>query len=372
MHGAKHSGTRWNQRKGKEVKTISKRRAGVAAVVVVGLVSVLAGCGSGGSSNRSSATAEVAYDCDAPNRDTTTSVTVSMLDILSTGAMYLGDDKGFFQTHGLDVTVKTTATMPAAIAAVQGGASDFAFAGTFPLLQALQGRVGVKIVAPYAGIASGYYEKMEAGEKGYTTEVSALATMKDSGLDRPKDLDGKTVAVNDVKGFSELTIRTVIDQDGGDSDSVKFTVLPAPDAYNALLAGKVDAAASAVPFVLSAADDGAQVISWSGVQSLHEGPTSVLISGDKLIQSNPEMVVRFACAVKESTAYATGHADEVRGAYAKRAGVDPASVASAVVPYFYDKVDVAGIERFQDLMLKYKFLDGPVDLQGAVDPIATK
>lgn len=354
------------------MKAISRCRAGVAVAVAVGLMSVLVGCGSSGSSSRGSATAEVAYDCEAPNKDTTTSVTVSMLDVLSTGALYLGDDKGFFKKNGLDVTVKTIATMPAAIAAVQGDASDFAFAGTFPLMQALQGGVGVKIVAPYAGIAPGYYEKMEAGEEGYTTEVSALVTMKDSGLNRPKDLDGKTVAVSDVKGFSELTIRTVIDQDGGDSSSVKFTVLPAPDAYNALLAGKVDAAASAVPFVLSANDDGAQVISWSGVQALHEGPTSVLVAADKYIQSNPETVARFACAVKESTAYATGHPDEVRAAYANRAGIDPATVASAVVPYFYDKVDVAGIERFQELMMKYKFLDRPVDLHSAVDPIATK
>ncbi|MET8832012.1 ABC transporter substrate-binding protein [Streptomyces sp. NPDC004610] len=325
-----------------------------------------------GGSSGASASAETDYDCANPNADSTTSISVAMMPILSAGAMHLGNEQGYFARNGIKLEVEEVSAIPAAIAAVQGGSADFGFTGTIPLLQALQGGIPVKIIAPYAGIAPDYYDKMKAGEEGYTTEVTALLTMKDSGLSSPGDLSNKTVAVNDVQGQSELTARYVIDENGGDSSTVKFVVMPPADAYNALLAGKVDAAQSGVPMILDADQKGAQVVSWSGVETLHEGPTSVLIASDSYITSNAETVARFNCAVRESTSYASGHPDEVRAAYARAADVAPETVASSVVPYFYDTVDVAGIKRFEDLMLDYGFLRGPIDLNGAIDPVATK
>ncbi|MET0885549.1 MAG: ABC transporter substrate-binding protein [Mycetocola sp.] len=346
-------------------------RRGAALLLALGTGLVLSACGGSDAPSASSAPAST-YSCDEPNSDSTTPVSIAMVPILSAGALYLGDDQGFFAKHGLTMSVENVSALPATIAAVQGGSTDFAFAGTLPLMQALQGGIPVKIVAPYAGIAPGYYDKMQAGEDGYTTEISALLTMKDSGLDSPGDLDGKTVAVYDVQGQSELTARYVIDNNGGDSDTVKYVVMPPVDAYNALLAGKVDAAQSGVPFINGYEEKGAQVISWTGVETLKEGPTSVLIATEKFVESNAETVARFNCAVRESTAYASEHPDDVRAAFAKAADVDPASVATSVVPYFYDSVDIAGIEKFQKLMLDYKFLKGPIDLEAAVDPVATK
>lgn len=343
-------------------------RAAAASLMLVAALSVSA-CSSGAPAAEDGPSA-AAYHCNQPNADTMTTVSLSMLPILSTGALYAGVDQGYFAENGLELQIEDVSTMPAAIAAVQGGATDFAFAGTFPLMQALQSGVPVSIVAPYAGIAPGYFDKMQANEPGYTTEVTALLTMADSGLDSPADLDDKTVAVSDVQGQSELTTRYVIDEDGGDSESVTFTVMSAPDAYNALLAGQVDAAASAVPFILNADSDGAQIISWPGVETLHEGPTSTIVAANDFSAANPEVVARFNCAVRSSTAYANEHPEAVRAALAAAQGVDVATYESAVVPYFYSEIDLEGVERFEQLMLDYGFLTGKVDWDSAIDSVA--
>ncbi|MGP3535825.1 ABC transporter substrate-binding protein [Microbacterium sp. RD1] len=347
------------------------KRSLATAILSLGAAGVLSACASAGATSGSGSAAPASgYDCASPNADTRTTVSVSALPILSTGALYAGIEEGFFAEHGLDLGIESVSTLPAAISAVQGGTTDFGFAGTLPLMQALQNGIPVQIVAPFAGIAPGYYDKMKAGEEGYTTEVSALLTMRDSGIDSPGDLDGKTVAVSDVQGQAELTTRYVIDENGGDSESVTFTVLSPADAYNALLAGQVDAAYSAVPIILTAEEDGAQVISWPGVEALKEGPTSVIVATDQFVADNPEIVSRFNCAMRSVTTFASENPDAVRAAMADALDVDPETYASAVVPYFYNSVDVAGIEKFQDLMLDYGYLTGPIDLKSVVAPVA--
>lgn len=348
------------------------RRLAVSLVAAGSLLAVTACSSETDAATAESASSASAYRCEAPNADTMTDIKIAALPILTTGALYAGIDEGYFAENGLNPTIETVSTLPASIAAVQGGATEFAFAGTFSLMQAWQNGVPLQIVAPWAGIAPGYADKMEAGTEGYETEVTALLTMADSGLDSPGDLDGKTVAVSDAQGQAELTVRAVIDANGGDSDSVNYTVLSPADGYNALLAGQVDAAYSLVPIINTAEEDGAQVISWPNVEVLKEGPTSVMVASDQYIEENPETVARYNCAIRLTAANAKENPDDVRAALAKALDVAPDTYDSSVVAYFYEDVDITALTRFEELMIDYGYLSGPLDLESFVNPIAAK
>jgi NitT/TauT family transport system substrate-binding protein len=348
---------------------VNLRLMTVGAVAVGALFAVTA-CASGGGGGSAEESLASTYSCDEPDSSTTTDITIAALPILTTGAIYAAIEEGYFAEHGLNPSIESVSTLPATISAVQGGSTDFAFAGTFSLMQAWQNGVPLQIVAPWAGIEPGYPEKMEAGEPGYETEVAALVTMADSGIDDPGDLDGKTVAVTDSQGHAELTTRAVIDEHGGDSDSVTYTVLSPADGYNALLAGQVDAAYSYVPIVNSAEEDGAQIIAWPNIEILEEGPTSVMVATDQYIQENPETVARFNCAIRMASSNATENPDSVRAALAKALDVAPDTYDTSVVAYFYETVDIDALERFQDLMVDYGYLDAPLDLESFVNPVA--
>lgn len=347
----------------------TNRQRPVAVVGVLAMTALLAACGGSSEGGRAD---EVTtdYSCDQPDADTMTEVSVTGMPILSNGAIYAGIDEGFFAGHGLDVTVQTVDSLPATVAAVQGGSTDFAFTGTIQMLQSIQSGVSVVAVAPFAGIAPDYWDKMQAGEEGYTEEITALLVQEDAGIEDPGDLDGKTVAISDAKGQSELTTRVVIDEHGGDPDSVRFVTMAPADAYNALLAGQVDAASSAVPFINGYQEKGVKVISWNGVEALHEGPTSFMIATSDYVKKNPDVAARFNCAIREAAEFANASPDEIRAVTAREQGLEPSALAAAVVPYFYSATDLDGLDRFQELMVDNGFLREEIDPETIIIPAA--
>ncbi len=350
----------------------SRRTPLVAGLGVLASVSLVA-CSSAGATSTDdiqSVMSAVDYDCAAPNASTVTDVTLTMLPIVSAAAVYAGIDQGFFEKNGINVEVSTVASVPAAMAAVQGGTADFGFSATIADFQAIDEGIPVTIVAPFAGIAPGYWDKMQAGEPGYTTEITALLVGPDSDITDPGQLDGKTVAVGDAKGQAELTTRYVIQEHGGDPDSVDYVVMSFADAANALMAGQVDAAYSVDPIMAPAIEGGAKVISWAGVETFHEGPTSAIISSNRFVLDNPETVARFNCALQESTEFANENPDAVRAAAAEAQGVEPATLANATVPYFFRSVDMEGLERFLEIAQSVGFVTGDFELADHVIPQA--
>lgn len=312
----------------------------------------------------------VKYKCDAPNQDQMTDLSVAALPIVSNGAMFAAFNQGIFKRHGLNVTFQTVAGLPATISAVQGGAVDIAFTGTLATFQAMDRGISLTFIAPFAGIAPGYWKKMQAGEKGFTREINALMVAPDSPIKTPGDLSGKTVVVGDVKGQSELTTRFVIKKHGGDPDSVKFVVMGFADAVNALMAGQVDAAYSAEPAIVKAEQAGYRIISWPGVETFEEGPTSGFVASTTWVLENPEAAARFNCAIREATALGRADPDLVRKTTAEKQGVDPKSLANAVVPYYFTSMDMKGLERFYSIEKQAKFITGDIDLNSVVIPQA--
>lgn len=344
----------------------------IRSTLALGLVGILSLSACGGSgAPEAAAPAEVDYDCANPTEaDSPIPVTFAANAIVSNGAVYAGLKEGFFEDHGIELEIQPVANVAAAISSVQGGTTDFGFATSVSIFQAIDSGIPVSIVAPFAGIAPDYYDKMKAGEEGYTTEVTALVAAPDSGIETPGDLEGKTVAVADAKGQSELTTRYVIREAGADPDAVEYTVMSFPDSLNAFKAGQVDAIFSVDPFLKQATEAGGEIISWPGVETFHEGPTSAIISSNDFIESNPDTVARFTCAIQASNNFSNENQDAVRAATAEAQDVDPATLAEATVPYFYATADVEGLKRFSSIMHEFGFINEEIDIESVVLPRA--
>jgi NitT/TauT family transport system substrate-binding protein len=281
---------------------------------------------------------------------------MAALPILSNAAYYLGVDKGFFYKQGLDPIIQQVPSPAAALASLQGGNTDFGFTTVVTMFTARDAGVPVKFVAPAAGIRPKAYEKFLAKVPGYTTDTTAILVMPSSGITRPKDLAGKTVAIPARNDQSEITIAETVRQDGGDAKSIRWVPMAIPDGVNALVAGKVDAAFGVDPLNDKAVGQGAKVLAYPGLVAFKEGTTSGWGATDSYVKANQDTVARFQCAIRESNQYANDHPLEVKAKSAELTKTPFENLKMSVVPRYYSTVSLQDLSRIGDFMYNLGYL----------------
>lgn len=144
------------------------------------------------------------------------------------GVVFYAQDQGFFDRAGLTVDVMPMTSGGAIAAAVVSGALDVGFTNVFSALTAYGHGIPVDILAPSTIYTRG---------KPY----SAILVAKDAPYRTAKDLNGKTVAVDGIKGLTQIATQAWVDKFGGDSTTLKFVEVPEPSIGAAIGQGRVDA-----------------------------------------------------------------------------------------------------------------------------------
>jgi NitT/TauT family transport system substrate-binding protein len=281
-------------------------------------------------------------------------VTVGMLPILPTAALYAGMEQGFFEDHGINVKVETGQGGAALLPAVMAGQIDFATSNPVSLLQARQEDLDVRVIAHWTSALS-------SGD----ADINGVVAAAGSGMDSAADLAGKTVAVNTLNGMGGLTIREAVRQDGGDPDAVDFVEMPFPDMPAALEGGNVDAVWVPEPFLGSLQAGGNTVVSYSSKESVQGHPTQLFFTSGQLAESDPGLVEDFTAAVEETLEFADGNPDAVKAQIGQVLPQLPPEVAEKVqLEEFGTDLRRDQLERIGELMVEDGLLDDEPDLDG--------
>lgn len=88
--------------------------------------------------------------------------------------------------------------------------------------------------------------------QGCTPDSNEILVGKNSPIQRPQNLAGKTVAANILNNIQTLTADNVLSADGVNIKSIHYIVVPFPSMGAAVESGKVDAAYMLEPFVTEA------------------------------------------------------------------------------------------------------------------------
>jgi NitT/TauT family transport system substrate-binding protein len=281
-------------------------------------------------------------------------VTVGMLPILPTAALYAGMEQGFFEDHGIKVKVETGQGGAALLPAVMAGQIDFATSNPVSLLQARQEDLDVRVIAHWTSALS-------SGD----ADINGVVAAAGSGMDSAADLAGKTVAVNTLNGMGGLTIREAVRQDGGDPDAVDFVEMPFPDMPAALEGGNVDAVWVPEPFLGSLQAGGNTVVSYSSKESVQGHPTQLFFTSGQLAESDPGLVEDFTAAVEETLEFADGNPDAVKAQIGQVLPQLPPEVAEKVqLEEFGTDLRRDQLERIGELMVEDGLLDDEPDLDG--------
>jgi len=134
-----------------------------------------------------------------------------------------------------------------------------------------------------------------------------------SSIRTPKDLEGKTIAGNALKGVCEIVIRAALSKYNVDQNSIKFVAIPFPAMRAALNSGQVDATCSPEPFMTQALTiDGARILLAPGPTLGKYWPNGTYVANQQWAKENPDLYKGFHDAMAESLAYTQAHPEAVR------------------------------------------------------------
>ncbi|MDT0266709.1 ABC transporter substrate-binding protein [Streptomyces sp. DSM 44915] len=325
------------------------RRAAATVGTALLLTGVLVACGDDG--------AATSGDSDAPGGDGLTTVTLASAPLSHLAPIHLAQEQGIFAEHGLNVEVDTESSDLVSVPSVLADRVDFATGDLTTLIVARAQGLDVKAVVP-ASASTGV-----AGE-----DYGALVVDGDSGITRPRELAGKTVAVNSLTNIAAAAAREAVSADGGDPDSVRLVELPFPQVPAAVSTGQVDGAWVVEPFLSAAEAEGAVPIGWGFTDLAEDLTVSAWYTSGAFVEDNPETVEAFRAAVREAYAYAREHEDEVRAVIPTFTEISPEVAESITITGWRDEVSRVAAEKLADYALRDELIDAAPDLDGLILP----
>jgi NitT/TauT family transport system substrate-binding protein len=166
--------------------------------------------------------------------DTVPVIHVSTTANDSGAEVFYAIDMGFFEKAGLNVQIVPLNSAGLLGPSVASGAIDIGNASVGVIASAHEHHLPFVIVAP-------------AGLYSSDSPTGGLIVSKDSPLKSASALNGKTIGIRDVNSPAYIATKAWIDQNGGDSHTIKFLEVPDSAAVAAIEQRRVDAATIAEP-----------------------------------------------------------------------------------------------------------------------------
>jgi NitT/TauT family transport system substrate-binding protein len=267
-----------------------------------------------------------------------TKVDVGVIAIVDVAPIYLGKEKGFFRKRGIDLNLVQEQGGGPIVKGVLAGKYPFGFANVTSLMAAQADG------APLKGVASGVASTGRTGR-----DFSAIVVKDGSAIRSPKDLAGKTIAVNTLKNIGDTTVRQSVRKAGGDPRNLKFEAMPFPTMNGALRNGKVDAIWVVEPQLSEAVVSGAQVLASNFVDTAPDLTVALYFTSKDTIARTPDLVTHFTEAIKESLQYAESHPEEVRDVVGTYTPINDTVRIGMILPNWPQDINRASLDKVAQL-----------------------
>jgi NitT/TauT family transport system substrate-binding protein len=207
----------------------------------------------------------------------------------------IAQDKGFYEEAGLSVEIGPGKGSGSTAQLVASKAAQFGFADGFVVGNGVSKGMGIKMVA---GV--------------FRRNPTAVVVLEESDIKRPKDLEGKTVAIpTGATQFQQWP--AFVKGCGLDAGAIRITNIDPAGSPPALITGQVPAIAGYaqgyVPSVEIRGNKKARILWYAdcGVTAVSNG---IIVHGD-LIKDDPELIRSFVAASLKGFLYGRAHIDEI-------------------------------------------------------------
>ena len=281
----------------------------------------------------------------------TTKLTVGVIPIADVAPLYLGIKQGFFEEQNLEIEPQLAEGGAAIAPAVLSGDFQIGFSNTVSLLIAASKELPVTIISQ--GVLGGKTEEEAWAD---------LLVLKDGPIKEPKDLEGKTIAVNTLSNICEVTIRKSLSDMGVDDSTLKWAEVPFPDMNAALEAERVDGACVVEPFVSQGKAGKAVGIDPFYVNTAPDLTVATYFTSKQYAAENPEIVEAFVTAMEQSLDYAQQNPDAVRQILLEYTQIPPEAVENIKLPQWRQDITTDTVELLSQLSLEYGLIESEPDL----------
>lgn len=333
----------------------SRRHFLVGTLLAGGGAVGLSACGSGSPSGEATSAGATSTGSAGSSAGDLQKVTIGLIPITDVAPVYLGLQEGYFRDAGIDLTVQMAQGGAAILPAVMTGDFLFGYSNVVSLLIAADKGLPIKVVS------NGSSSTNTPGKD--VTEVAALPA---SGIDSAADLPGRTVAVNALNNFADVTIRNSVQKAGGDPAAVKFVEMPYPNMPAALERGDVDAAWTTEPFRTQILESGGQIVASPMTDLAANFDSAFYFTSQQTIDGNPDLVARFRDALAKSFDYAMAHEDEVRKIVQDYAKVEPALAETVVMSVWTPEINRDALSALGSAATSYGVLGKEPDYDALI------
>jgi ABC-type nitrate/sulfonate/bicarbonate transport system substrate-binding protein len=272
---------------------------------------------------------------------TNPTIRVAVQPIENAMEVYYAKETGRFAAAGLDVDIQIVPAVGSILAAVASNAVDIGYGSVDALAEVHQRNIPLIVIAA----ASEYLSPA-------SQRISALALPANSPVRQAKDLDGKIVATGGLRSIGESVVRTWVDQNGGDSSTIKFVEIPFPAEAAALDAGRVDAAWLPEPF-LSSARGSTRVLSYAFDSVSKHFLLSAFCTSTEWAKNHPALVDRFASVIRETAVWANKNPDLTAPIVARTLKLDPSIVGAMARTRYAEQLTPSLLQPLIDVSAKF-------------------
>lgn len=307
-------------------KFTSGRRTVLAGVAIAALG--LSACGGNtGSTSKAAADGEV---------------TVGVIPIIDIAPLQMAIEDGDFEDAGIKVTTQNAQGGAAIVPAVISGDFQFGYGNLVSLMSAQENGLKLKVIA-IGGRASA--DEMDDG--------AGQLIVKDPAIKSVKDLQGKTIGINTLKGINEIAVRQGLEKAGLKSDAAKLIEVPIPNMRANLDQGKVDAVMISEPFTSMAKADGARALPISYASMGKDMPFAAWFTTEKYAQENPEQVEAFTTTLTKALESADEDDAAARKSLNGYLELEDGVAEEVTLPGWEPSVDAKEFQPLADLAEEY-------------------
>jgi len=214
----------------------------------------------------------------------------------------IGIAQGFFAKRGIEIKKTVFQSGNDIVLAMANHQGDIGYIGWVPA-----------IIARSSGIPVVTVSASDTEATSIDDNWQNVLVKGDGPIKTPKDLEGKTIAGNALKGVCEIVIRSALEKLGVDNSKVKFVAIPFPAMRAALNAGQVDGICAPEPFMTQGLTlDNDRIIVAPGPTLGKYWPNGTYVALQDWAQKNPALYKGFHDAMAESLAYTQAHPEAVR------------------------------------------------------------
>lgn len=262
---------------------------------------------------------------------------------------YYAEQLGFFKQAGITTTQTFVTRGPDALAGVLGGDFDVGSSTPPSIANAIIRGIRIRVIAPgmvYVGNPAPF----------------GLFVLNDSPIHGPRDMDGATVAVQNLNDQQQLGVLAWLDQSRAEASRVKFIEMPFSTMTAALQRGEIAAAFLVEPYA-SAAKDVTRVIPHVYESLGLRFAVSAWFVRQDYVDKNPALVKATAGALYACARYVNAdqsRADALLAAYSK---ISLDAAHSAVKPVWAEQSEPSNFEPQLRLAVKFKFIPRMISYQ---------